>query len=104
MAEAVVIGMQPRPGKFEELASLVKQMVEEVRKHAGCLQAEAMLAPDRNEIAVFQRWENTEAFSEYLIWRSKQDHLDRVYDLSVSEPDFSSFTLITPPKASQPGY
>ncbi|UWQ81192.1 antibiotic biosynthesis monooxygenase [Leisingera sp. S132] len=104
MAEAVVIGMHPRPGKFEELAKLIKQMVEEVRKHAGCLQAEAMLAPDRNEIAVFQRWETTEAFSEYLIWRSKQDHLERVYELSADEPEFSSFTLITPPAASPTDY
>ncbi|MBY6065847.1 antibiotic biosynthesis monooxygenase [Leisingera aquaemixtae] len=96
MTEAVIIGLHPRPGKFSELTALVQQMVKEVRRHAGCLQADILLAPDRDEISVFQRWQNPEAFSEYLIWRSKQDHLDRVYELSAAEPDLSSFTLCEP--------
>ncbi|MEW2913391.1 antibiotic biosynthesis monooxygenase [Leisingera sp. JC11] len=96
MTEAVIIDLHPRPGKFNELTVLVKQMVEEVRRHAGCLQAEILLAPERDKISVFQKWQDPEAFSEYLIWRSKQEHLDRVYALSEAEPDLSSYTLCEP--------
>lgn len=96
MAEAVIISVRPRPGKFTELTALITQMVEEARKHDGCLQAEILLAPEREEISVFQRWQDSEAFGEYLIWRSKQAHLERVYALAEAEPDFSSYTLVEP--------
>ncbi|KIC17561.1 hypothetical protein RA20_14440 [Leisingera sp. ANG-Vp] len=95
MKECVIIILQPLPGKFDALAALVKEMTEQVCTQPGNLQAEVLLAPARNEIAVFQRWSSAEAFSEYLIWRSKQEDLQQVYDLSANEPDFKSFTLCT---------
>ncbi len=93
MTEAVIIQLHPLPGKYTELTALVKQMVAAVRGFPGCLQAETLLAPDRDEISVFQRWTDAEAFSEYLIWRSKQEDLQLAYALSSKEPDFRSFTL-----------
>lgn len=95
MTEAVVIQLQPLPGQYTRLAVLVKQMVAQVRDYPGCLQADTLLAPDRNEIAIFQRWQNAEAFSDYLIWRSKQADFEQLHKLLASEPDFKSFTLGT---------
>ncbi|KIC19657.1 antibiotic biosynthesis monooxygenase [Leisingera sp. ANG-DT] len=104
MTEAVIIGLHPRSGKYEELAALVQQMVEQVRRHAGCLQAEILLAQDRNEIAVFQKWKDNDSFSDYLIWRSKQEQLDRVYEMCAIEPELSSFTLAAPVESPQTAY
>ncbi|MEX0304130.1 MAG: putative quinol monooxygenase [Leisingera sp.] len=96
MSEAVIILVKPLPGNYAELAEIITQMVAQVREFPGCLQAETLLAPDREEIAVFQRWTDADALSDYLIWRSKQEDFKRVYALSAEEPDFKSFTLCTP--------
>jgi quinol monooxygenase YgiN len=93
LTEAVIIELQPLPGQYTRLAVLVKQMVEQVRDYPGCLQADTLLAPDRNEIAIFQRWETAEAFSDYLIWRSKQEDFAQLHTLLAAEPGFKSFAL-----------
>lgn len=95
MTEAVIIQLQPLPGQYTRLAVLVKQMVAQVREYPGCLQADTLLAPDRDEVAIFQRWQDAEAFSDYLIWRSKQEDFEQLHKLLASEPDFRSFTLGT---------
>lgn len=95
MTEAVIIQLQPLPGQYTRLAVLVKQMVAQVRDYPGCLQADTLLAPDRDEVAIFQRWQDAEAFSDYLIWRSKQEDFEQLHKLPASEPDFRSFTLGT---------
>ncbi|UWQ76468.1 MULTISPECIES: antibiotic biosynthesis monooxygenase [unclassified Leisingera] len=96
VTEAVIIQLHPLPGKYTELAVLVKKMVEAARGFPECQQAETLLAPDRDEISVFQRWTCAEAFSEYLIWRSRQEDLTLAFALSSKEPDFRSFTLHDP--------
>lgn len=95
MTEAVIIQLQPLPGQYTRLAVLVKQMVAQVRDYPGCLQADTLLAPDRDEVAIFQRWQDAEAFSDYLIWRSKQEDFEQLHKMLASEPDFRSFTLGT---------
>ena len=95
MTEAVIIQLQPLPGQYTRLTVLVKQMVAQVRDYPGCLQADTLLAPDRDEVAIFQRWQDAEAFSDYLIWRSKQEDFEQLHKLLASEPDFRSFTLGT---------
>lgn len=96
MTETIIIQLQPLPGKFSELADLVRQMVKGLSGYTGCLQAEALLAADRNEIAIYERWDSADSFSDYLIWRSKQGDLQRVYELLSAEPKFSNFVPQAP--------
>ncbi|KIC08293.1 hypothetical protein RA19_20170 [Leisingera sp. ANG-M1] len=93
MKEGVIILLQARPEEFDELSALVAAMTAQVRAYPGNLQAEVLLARDRNEISVFQQWESAEALSDYLIWRSGQEDFERVHDLAAAEPDFRTYTI-----------
>lgn len=93
MREGVVIHLYPKSGKYKDLADVCQKMTDEVRRFPGIVQTELLLAPSREEMSVFQIWESSEAYNDYLIWRSKQKDLDRVFALSSKEPDFRTYQI-----------
>lgn len=98
MKEGVLIRIYPKEGALEELVQLGLEMIAQARNFTGCLQAHALEAQEQQELSIFQIWENSEAFSDYLIWRSKQANYERAYDLSEKEPDFHCYTILEPPR------
>lgn len=91
--EAVIVTVKAVPSLFNELAAATQAMMPETREFPGCIEAHLLLAPEREEMVIFQIWESSEAQSAYLTWRAERGDFERLGELIHDEQIFRTYTL-----------
>ncbi|WP_052465589.1 putative quinol monooxygenase [Phaeobacter sp. S60] len=91
--EAIVVTVKAIPSLFEELVAATQAMMPETRAFPGCIEAHLLLAPEREEMVIFQIWESSEAQSAYLTWRAERGDFERLGELIHDEQIFRTYSL-----------
>lgn len=95
MTEISIITIQARAGAFSKLVTTYEHIAAQARRSPGCQVVELFLAEERNEIAILSRWDNSDAFNDFLIWRSEQPDFGEGQEFMTSEPEIRSYMQMT---------
>ena len=89
MAEIVVVGsLKARPGKEDEAAQALADLVEPTHAEAGCiLYALHKGVDDPSRFAFVERWESRQAIDDHLASPHIAALLERVDELFAEAPD-----------------
>ncbi|ATF18126.1 putative quinol monooxygenase [Phaeobacter gallaeciensis] len=91
--EAIIVTVKAVPSLFDELVEITQTMMPETRAFPGCIEAHLLLAPEREEMVIFQIWESSEAQSAYLTWRAEKGDFERLGELIHDEQIFRTYSL-----------
>ncbi|UTS80811.1 putative quinol monooxygenase [Phaeobacter piscinae] len=91
--EAIVVTVKAIPSLFDELVAATQALMPETHAFPGCIEAHLLLAPEREEMVIFQIWESSEAQSAYLTWRAERGDFERLGELIHDEQIFRTYSL-----------
>jgi quinol monooxygenase YgiN len=92
----VVARIQARPGKVNELQSVLSSLVEPTRKEPGCLNYELLQNnEDPGDFTLVEEWQSNVALESHFATKHFKDALTRLPNLIVAEPDIRRYHRVS---------
>lgn len=92
----VIARVKARPGKVDELLSILGSLVEPTRKEPGCISYNLFQNnQDPTDFALIEEWKNNEALESHLATKHFKDALVKLPSLVAAEPDIQRYHLVS---------
>jgi quinol monooxygenase YgiN len=92
---SVVARIKARPGKVNELLSIVSSLVEPTRKEPGCLQYILLQNnEDPTDLTLVEEWRDSKALESHFATKHFKDALKNLPNLVASEPDIRRYHVV----------
>jgi quinol monooxygenase YgiN len=92
----VIARIKARPGKVNELLSVLSSLVEPTRKEPGCISYNLLQNnEDPTDLAFVEEWQNTKALESHFATRHFKDALVKLPNLVAAEPDIQRYHLVS---------
>jgi len=91
----VIAKIKARPGKANDLLSLLSTLVEPTRKEPGCISYKLLQNnEDPTDVALIEEWQNSTALQSHFATKHFKDALVKLPNLVASEPDIQRYHLV----------
>lgn len=91
----VIARVQPRPGKANELLSVLSSLVEPTRKEPGCLSYKLLQNnEDPTDFTLIEEWQSNTALESHFATKHFKDALTKLPNLVAAEPDIRRYHLV----------
>ena len=91
----VIARVQARPGKTNELLSVLSSLVEPTRKEPGCLSYELLQNnEDPTDFTLIEEWQSNTALESHFATKHFKDALTKLPNLVAAEPDIRRYHLV----------
>ncbi len=92
----VIARIKARPGKVDELLSVLGSLVEPTRKEPGCISYKLLQNnQDPADFAFVEEWQSSAALESHFATKHFKDALVKLPSLVVSEPDIQRYHLVS---------
>jgi len=92
----VIARVKARPGKVNELLSVLGSLVEPTRKEPGCLSYELLQNnEDPTEFTLIEEWQNNTALESHFATKHFKDALVKLPNLVAAEPDIRRYHMVS---------
>ena len=92
MAVRLIVQMEAKPGKIDELVERFNVRIAEVVKEKGCQQYELYLSTERpNQLVLLERWVNEESLEDHLELNRQRG--SNVSDLRSGDTKLERYTI-----------
>ena len=92
MAVRLIVQMEAKPGKIDELVERFNVRIAEVVKEKGCQQYELYLSTERpNQLVLLERWANEESLEDHLELNRQRG--SNVSDLRSGDTKLERYTI-----------
>jgi quinol monooxygenase YgiN len=91
----VIAKVKARPGKVDELLSVLSSLVEPTRKEPGCISYNLFQNnQDPTDFALIEEWKSKTVFESHLVTKHFKDALLKLPTLVAAEPDIQQYHLL----------
>jgi len=91
----VIARVKARPGKANELLSVLSSLVEPTRKEPGCLSYELLQNnEDPTDLTLIEEWQNNTALESHFATKHFKDALTKLPNLVAAEPDIRRYHVV----------
>lgn len=91
----VIARVQARPGKTNELLSVLSSLVEPTRKEPGCLSYKLLQNnEDPTDFTLIEEWQSNTALESHFATKHFKDALTKLPNLVAAEPDIRRYHLV----------
>jgi quinol monooxygenase YgiN len=91
----VVARVKARPGKVNELLSVLSSLVEPTCKESGCLKYELLQNnEDPTDFTLIEEWQNNTALESHFATKHFKDALSKLPNLVAAEPDIRRYHAV----------
>jgi quinol monooxygenase YgiN len=92
----VIARIKARPGKVNELLSVLSSLVEPTRKEPGCISYNLLQNnEDPTDLAFVEEWQSTTALESHFATRHFKDALVKLPNLVAAEPNIQRYHLVS---------
>ncbi len=92
----VIARVKARPGKVDELLSVLSSLVEPTRKEAGCISYKLLQNnQDPADFAFVEEWQSSAALESHFVTKHFKNALVKLPSLVASEPDIQRYHLVS---------
>jgi len=92
----VIARVKARPGKVDELLSILSSLVEPTRKEPGCISYKLLQNnQDRTGFALIEEWKSRAALESHFATKHFKDALVKLPSLVAAEPDIQQYHLVS---------
>ena len=92
----VIARVKARPGKVDELLSVLSSLVEPTRKEPGCISYNLFQNnQDPTDFALIEEWKNNAALESHLATKHFKEVLVKLPSLVAAEPDIQRYHLVS---------
>ena len=92
----VIARVKARPGKVDELLSILSSLVEPTRKEPGCISYKLLQNnQDRTDFALIEEWKSRAALEFHFATKHFKDALGKLPSLVAAEPDIQQYHLVS---------
>jgi quinol monooxygenase YgiN len=92
----VIARVKARPGKVNELLSLLSSLVEPTRKEPGCLSYTLLQNnQDPTDFTLIEEWKNNTALESHFATKHFKDALTKLPNLVAAEPDIRRYHVVS---------
>ena len=92
----VIARVKARPGKVDELLSVLSALVEPTRKEPGCISYNLFQNnQDPTDFALIEEWKNNAALESHLATKHFKEALVKLPNLVGAEPDIQRYHLVS---------
>ncbi len=92
----VIARVKARPGKVDELLSVLGSLVEPTRKEPGCMSYKLLQNnQDPADFAFVEEWQSSAALESHFATKYFKDALVKLPSLITSEPDIQRYHLVS---------
>lgn len=91
----VIARVRARPGKANELLSVLSSLVEPTRKEPGCLSYKLLQNnEDPTDLTLIEEWQSNTALESHFATKHFKDALTKLPNLVAAEPDIRRYHLV----------
>jgi quinol monooxygenase YgiN len=91
----VVARVKARPGRVNELLSVLNSMVEPTRKEPGCISYELLQNnEDPTDFTLIEEWQSDTALQSHFATKHFKEALTKMPNLIAAEPDIRQYHLV----------
>ncbi len=91
----VIAKVRARPGKVNELLSVLGSLIEPTRKEPGCISYTLMQNnEDPTDFALVEEWQSSTALQSHFATKHFKDALVKLPNLVAAEPDIQRYHLV----------
>ena len=91
----VVARVKARPGRVNELLSVLYSMVEPTRKEPGCISYELLQNnEDPTDFTLIEEWQSDTALQSHFATKHFKEALTKMPNLIAAEPDIRRYHLV----------
>jgi quinol monooxygenase YgiN len=92
----VIAKIKARPGKVNELLSVLSSLVEPTRNEPGCISYNLLQNnEDPTGFAFVEEWQSTTALESHFATKHFKDALVKLPNLVAAEPDIQQYHLVS---------
>jgi quinol monooxygenase YgiN len=92
----VIARAKARPGKVNELLSVLNSLVEPTRKEPGCLSYKLLQNnEDPTDFTLIEEWQSNTALESHFATKHFKDALIKLPNLVAAEPDIRRYHLVS---------
>ena len=92
----VIARVKARPGKVNELVSLLSSLVEPTRKEPGCISYILLQNnQDPTDLTLIEEWKNNTALESHFATKHFKDAMTKLPNLVAAEPDVRRYHVVT---------
>ena len=92
----VIARIKARPGKVDELLSVLSSLVEPTRKEPGCIGYRLLQENEDPTVFVFvEEWQNSSALESHFATKHFKEALVKLPNLVAAEPDIKRYHLVS---------
>ena len=92
----VIAKVKSRPGKVNDLLSVLSSLVEPTRKEPGCISYTLLQNnEDPTEFALIEEWQSSTALQSHFATKHFKDALVKLPSLVAAEPDIQRYHLVS---------
>ena len=92
----VIARVKARPGKVNELLSVLGSLVEPTCKEPGCISYTLLQNnEDPTDFALIEEWQSSTALQSHFATKHFKDALVKLPNLVAAEPDIQRFHLVS---------
>jgi len=92
----VIAKVKARPGKGNELLSVLSSLVEPTRKEPGCISYTLLQNnEDPTDFALVEEWQSSTALQSHFAAKHFKDALVKLPNLVAVEPDIQRYHLVS---------
>jgi quinol monooxygenase YgiN len=91
----VIARVKARPGKVNELRSVLSSLVEPTHKEPGCISYKLLQnKEDPTDFAFIEEWQSSSALQSHFATKHFKDALVKLPNLVAAEPDIQRYHLV----------
>jgi len=92
----VIAKIKARPGKTDELLSVLSSLVEPTRKEPGCISYRLLQENEDPTVFVFvEEWQSSSALESHFATKHFKEALVKLPNLVAAEPDIKRYHLVS---------
>jgi quinol monooxygenase YgiN len=92
----VIARIKARPGKVDELLSVLSSLVEPTRKEPGCISYRLLQENEDPTVFVFvEEWQSSSALESHFATKHFKEALVKLPNLVAAEPDIKRYHLVS---------
>ena len=92
----VIARVKARPGKVNELVSLLSSLVEPTRKEPGCISYILLQNnQDTTDLTLVEEWKNNTALESHFATKHFKDAMTKLPSLVSAEPDIRRYHVVS---------
>lgn len=95
MSVTVIVEVQAKPDRAEEVAAIFEGILPETRAYEGCQGLRLVRnLDDAANLLVIERWASREHYERYLAWRVESGLVGRVEAMAAAPPSIRFFEQV----------